>query len=81
LKFLITGIDGSSISSEFAFATLLFGFPLLDCDAFIVGVGGAFDADELRPKNSINSGLKIKVLKIHNNQRFDWKKQMSIETR
>jgi hypothetical protein len=57
---LITGVDGSSISSVFAFARLLFGFPLLVCGGFTVNAGTVNDS-ELRPKNSINSGLKIKL--------------------
>ncbi len=50
---LITGVDGSSVSSVFAFATLL----LFVCDGFIVD---GFIGIEFRPKNSINSGLKLK---------------------
>jgi hypothetical protein len=58
------GVDGSSGSSIFALAALLlFVFPLVACDGFIGDVDDVFNGNELRPKNSINSGLKNKINK------------------
>lgn len=63
MKFQITAAVASSVSSVFAFATLLVAFPLLDGVVLIGGEGVAVANGELRPKNSINSGLESDINK------------------
>ncbi len=53
----LTAVGESSVSTEFAFATLGSVLPLFAGNVLIVAVGEVLFNWEFKPKNSINSGL------------------------